>query len=341
MTARLFPASALAAVLLTLPAAADTTASASYVVNLGGTIIATAKFDFVDGGRRQLRPERSNANVSGLAQLVASGTAKASSVGATTADGLRSNSFDLTTHSGGEDFSDTVQYQNGDVTAFIIDPPIVNNIDRVPIERSQLSGVNDMLAAFILQGTKLDKSLCDQHDHIFTGIERFDLSFSYAKDDVATSPRTGYQGPVVLCHVNYKPISGHYTTSRADQLAGPERPHPHLVRAASRYRVLHPLSRAAHHLDGRSEHGADRAQLKGAAVSFRHRASGTLLPDAARQLESAAPPWHPMSMSGQRFVQVAYRGWAVPSAKTFTNSRARPSFTKRRIGRTRINESKL
>ena len=46
-----------------------------------------------------------------------------------------------------------------------------------------------------------------------TGIERFDLTFSYAKDDVATSKRTGYQGPVVLCHINYKPISGHYTTS--------------------------------------------------------------------------------------------------------------------------------
>jgi hypothetical protein len=196
---------------LALPVLADTAASASYVVNLGGSIIATAKFDFTEAsGNYDLKL---SANVSGLAQLVASGTAKASSVGSARVDGLRSNSFDLTTQSGGETFSDTVQFQAGNVTAFIIDPPIVNNIDRVPLERSQLNGVNDMMAAFVLKGGKLDKSLCDYRAHIFTGIERFDLDFSYAKDDIATSKRTGYQGPVVLCHVNYKPISGHYTTS--------------------------------------------------------------------------------------------------------------------------------
>jgi hypothetical protein len=196
---------------LALPANADTTASASYVVNLGGSIIATAKFDLTEaGGSYDLRL---TANVSGLAQLVASGIAKASSVGTATPDGLRSNSFDLTTQSGGESFSDTVQYQNGNVAAFIVEPPIVNNINRVPIERSQLNGANDMMAVFVLRGGKLDKSLCAYRAHVFTGIERFDLDFSYAKDDVATSKRTGYQGPVVLCHVSYKPISGHYTTS--------------------------------------------------------------------------------------------------------------------------------
>jgi len=196
---------------LASPTLGDTTASASYVVNLGGTIIATAKFDLSQtGGSYDLKLA---ASVSGIAQLVASGTVKASSVGTTTNDGLRSSSFDLTTQSGNQTFSDTVQYQGGTVTAFIIDPPIVNNIDRVPLERSQLSGVNDMMAAFVLRGSKLDKSLCSYNAHVFTGIERFDLNFSYAKDDVATSKRTGYQGPVVLCHVDYKPISGHYTTS--------------------------------------------------------------------------------------------------------------------------------
>lgn len=197
--------------MLSLPAQAAASNSASYVVNLGGSIIATAKFDFTAGnGTYDLKL---SANVSGLAQLVASGTATASSTGIDGDGGLRANSFDLTTKSGGQTFSDTVQYQNGNVSAFIIDPPIVNNIDRVPIERSQLNGVNDMMAAFVLKAGKLDKSLCDYRAHIFTGIERFDLDFSYAKDDVATSLRTGYQGPVVLCHVSYKPISGHYTTS--------------------------------------------------------------------------------------------------------------------------------
>lgn len=210
--ARLLPALAALLTLTSGPAgAAGVTAAASYVVNLGGTIIANATFNLTTTDTSY--DLTANANVSGLAQLVASGTVKASSTGTLSASGLKSNSFDLTTTSGKDTFSDTVQYQNGNVSAFIIDPPIVNNINRVPIERSQLTGVNDMLASFVLRGTTLDKSVCDQHMHVFTGIERFDLNFTYAKDDVATSKRTGYQGPVVLCHISYKPISGHYTTS--------------------------------------------------------------------------------------------------------------------------------
>src|SRR6185503_11378175 len=144
-------------------ARADTSAAASYVINLGGNIIATASFKFDSAGGNYTL-------------------------------GLNANAFDLITHSDGQEFKVQVQYAGGDVTAFVVTPPIVNNINRVPIERSQLTGVTDMLAAFILKGPKLDRTLCEQHAHIFTGIERFDLDFSYAKDDTATSPRTGYQG---------------------------------------------------------------------------------------------------------------------------------------------------
>ena len=77
------------------PACAATTADASYVVNLGGNIIANAKFHFVDDGSAYSLSL--DANVSGVAQLVASGIAKVDSSGAVTADGLRSNSFDTPT----------------------------------------------------------------------------------------------------------------------------------------------------------------------------------------------------------------------------------------------------
>jgi hypothetical protein len=207
---RIFPA-ALILLLAATDAEAGIEASASYVVSLGGTNVASAKFRLVeDGATYNLSLD---ANVSGIAQLVASGIAKADSNGAVTPGGLRSQSFDLLTRASGDEFAIRVQYDKGDVSSFVIDPPIVNNIDRVPLERKQLSGVNDFLAAFLLKGSKLDRSLCDYKASIFTGVERFDLNFSYAKDDVATSPRTGYQGPVVLCAIKYKPISGHYTTS--------------------------------------------------------------------------------------------------------------------------------
>jgi len=198
------------ALMATAPAGAATTANATYVVNLGGNIIANARFRFEDDGsayRLSL-----DANVSGVAQLVASGIAQVESAGAVTGDGLRSNSFDLLTRAGDDQFTIKVSYQQAAVTAFQIDPPIVNNIDRIPLERKQLNGVNDFMASFIRKGS-LDKSLCSYKAKIFTGVERFDLNFSYARDDVATSKRTGYQGPVVLCAIKYKPIAGHYTTS--------------------------------------------------------------------------------------------------------------------------------
>jgi hypothetical protein len=191
--------------------ATDVSASASYVVNLGGTIIATARFKLTQSGTAY--DLALDANVSGIAQLVASGIAKVDSAGIAAGDGLHSSSFDLLTRSGGDDFTIKVQYASGNVTAFIVNPAIVNNIDRVPVERKQLTGVNDMLAAFVLRGSRLDASLCNYRAQVFTGIERFDLAFSFAKNDVATSTRTGYQGPVVLCHIKYTPISGHYTTS--------------------------------------------------------------------------------------------------------------------------------
>jgi hypothetical protein len=190
---------------------AATTAEASYVVNLGGTIIANAKFRFVeDGSAYSLALD---ANVSGVAQLVASGVAKVDSAGAVTDAGLKSRSFDLLTRTGGGDeFNIRVQYDDAAVAEFMVEPPIVNNIDRVPLERKHLSGVNDFLSAFIRKG-EFGPGLCDYRAKIFTGVERFDLDFRFARDDMATSKRTGYQGPVVLCSVKYKPISGHYTTS--------------------------------------------------------------------------------------------------------------------------------
>ena len=192
-------------------ATADTIAKANYAVSLGGTIIASADFDFLEGsGKYSLAL---NANISGLASLIASGVVKARSVGLAGGNGLQSERFDLTTKSGGDTFAVKVTYEAGNVTSFVTIPSVINNIDRVPIERKQLTGVDDMLQAFILKGTKLDRSLCDAREKVFTGLERFDLSFRFTRNDTATSKRTGYQGPVVLCTVKYTPISGHYSTS--------------------------------------------------------------------------------------------------------------------------------
>jgi hypothetical protein len=203
--------------LFALPAtAAPLHSVAEYTVTMGGTQMASVEVTLDDDGSSYSLS--GNAKITGLARLVASGTAKLQSSGASTSSGLRSQRFDLLTRASGEDFTVAITYDAGNVDTFKVNPPIVNNIDRVAIERKQLVGnINDMAAAFVLKGGKLDSGLCDRQMQIFTGVERFNLKLSYAKDDEATSKRTGYQGPVILCNVRYSPISGHYTSSEVTQ----------------------------------------------------------------------------------------------------------------------------
>lgn len=195
-----------------LPAqAAEVNARATYSITLGGTAVATVTIALSDTGKTYAMAL--DARISGLAQLVASGSARGESLGRSTGSGLVSEKFDLLTRASGEDMTVAIEYASRDVTAFVVSPPILNNIDRVALERRHLTGVNDMLAAFVFKGGELNGGLCDRKLQIFTGVERFNVAMRYEKMDTATSKRTGYQGPVVLCNVSYTPVSGHYTTS--------------------------------------------------------------------------------------------------------------------------------
>lgn len=192
-------------------AADEVRAVATYGVSLGGTSVATVTIRLHDTGDKYAMDL--DARISGLATLVASGSAKVASAGVSNGKGLESEKFDLLTRTQGEDFTVAIEYARQDVTAFIITPPIINNIDRVALERKHLTDVNDMLAAFVLKGGELDAGLCQRQLQIFTGVERFNVALQYARTEDATSKRTGYQGPVVLCSADYRPVSGHYTTS--------------------------------------------------------------------------------------------------------------------------------
>ncbi len=184
---------------------------AKYVINIGGTIIANAEFD--------LREDESSytldldARVIGLGQFVARGSAAAKVEGRATSSAYRGESFNLQTRTSEGTVTVDVRFSGGDVVSFFTDPPVQPRIDQVPLERRQLVGVNDMLSAFIIKANGLDRSICDRKLRVFTGVERFDLQLHYVGAESATSARTGYQGPVILCQISYKPISGHYLSS--------------------------------------------------------------------------------------------------------------------------------
>lgn len=192
--------------------AQQTNALARYVVNVGGINVANLDIRLaVEGAAYQLDV---SADVAGLAQVVSQGSGAVNSGGTVTPEGLRSDRFYLETRSGGERFSLETRYANGNAGNGVVSPPLANNPDRVPVEPGHRTGVNDPVAAFILRAPALDRSLCDRRLDVFTGIERFDMALSYADSQEATSQRTGYQGPVVLCAMRYVPVSGHFASSR-------------------------------------------------------------------------------------------------------------------------------
>lgn len=201
-----------AALSIATPALAQqTNALARYVVNVGGINVAYLNIRLeADSTSYQLDV---SADVAGLAQIVSEGSGSVNSGGRVTPQGLLSNRFYLETRSGGERFSVETRYSGGTANNGTVTPPLTNNADRVPVTAGHRAGVNDPLAAFILRGPALDRSLCNRRLDIFTGIERFDMALSYADSQEATSPRTGYQGPVVLCAMRYIPVSGHFASS--------------------------------------------------------------------------------------------------------------------------------
>lgn len=190
--------------------AAPVAAKADYVLSVGGINVARMSIDLTDDGKTYGLDL--TANVAGLGSLVASGTAKASASGRSNGRDLVSTAFSLETRARGETFTSIVEFADRAVTAFKVEPPVLDTYDRVPLERRQLRGVGDFLSAFVLKG-ELNDALCQKKLNIFTGVERFNITMRYLEDDEATSQRTGYQGPVVVCSLDYEPISGHFTSS--------------------------------------------------------------------------------------------------------------------------------
>lgn len=195
--------------------AAPVDARVSYVVTVGGINIALIDIDFDDDGRRY--GFDLSARVTGLANVVASGSATASVSGASTGANLQSERFALETRANGENFKVDVGFAGRNVASFQVNPPVLDTYDRVPLERAHLNGVGDFVSAFVLKGRGLDSSLCQRDFKIFTGVERFNIKMGFLAEDEATSPRTGYQGPLVACSVKYQPVSGHFDSSEMTQ----------------------------------------------------------------------------------------------------------------------------
>ena len=148
--------------------AAPVDATASYVLTLGGINVAVMHIDLDDNGSDYNLGLK--ANVAGLGAVVASGTANVTAKGSSSGSTLRSESFALETRASGQTFKVEVGFAGQNVSSFKVDPP-VSDYDRVPLERSHLTGVADFVSSFVLKGRALAKNLCDRRMRVFTGVD--------------------------------------------------------------------------------------------------------------------------------------------------------------------------
>ncbi|MGJ8528943.1 DUF3108 domain-containing protein [Maritalea sp.] len=191
--------------------AASLNTQARYVVTLRGVNIAEVGVNFKDDGQNYTA--NIDGDVSGLASLVSAGTAKLTSSGTSNGKQLQSNQFLLETKTSTDTFTVRFQANNANVTSTQVVPPLSQNQNRVPVVSKHRRKINDPIAAFLVKADTLNPDVCNRSFKVYTGVERYDLDLKFAEKQTATSKRTGYQGPVMLCTMRYKPISGHFTNS--------------------------------------------------------------------------------------------------------------------------------
>jgi len=100
----------------------------------------------------------------------------------------------------------------GNVKEYTAEPVWPVTPDRVPVTEAHRHGVVDPMSAWLMpvpgSGDPVRPEACNRTLAIFDGRGRFDLALSYKRMEQARADR-GYQGPVVVCAVRYRPISGH------------------------------------------------------------------------------------------------------------------------------------
>jgi hypothetical protein len=87
--------------------------------------------------------------------------------------------------------------------------------DRVPLTDDSRKGIVDPLTAILLVNGSpgmMSDSICQRTLPIFDGRRRYDLDLKFSRMDQAKIAK-GYQGPVVVCTLKFKPIAGHHPAS--------------------------------------------------------------------------------------------------------------------------------
>ena len=99
----------------------------------------------------------------------------------------------------------------GNVKDFAVEPPVSPDPDRIPVTDAHRRGVTDPMTGSLFRvagnGDPLSPNSCPRSISIFDGRMRYDLRLAFKRIEQVKAER-GYQGPALVCSVQFAPIAG-------------------------------------------------------------------------------------------------------------------------------------
>lgn len=183
---------------------------AAYEVTLSGVPIGTGTWT-IDVQNDQFSAQ-ANGATTGLLRVLASGHGSSMSRGIVSGGQPMPSTFASTIIA--DEHADRVRiwFSGGNVRAYLADPPVLPNPDRVPMTDAHRKGAADPMTAMLIPvpgtGDTFVPDACQRTLAIFDGRLRYDLHLVFKGLNKVKSDK-GYQGTVVVCSVYFAPVAGH------------------------------------------------------------------------------------------------------------------------------------
>jgi hypothetical protein len=100
----------------------------------------------------------------------------------------------------------------GNVTDYVVEPPLPPVPDRIPVTEADRRGVLDPMTSMLNRvagnGDPVAPEACNRKVAVFDGRVRYDLHSEYKRMEAVKAER-GYEGPAVVCAVYFTPVAGY------------------------------------------------------------------------------------------------------------------------------------
>jgi hypothetical protein len=197
-----------------MPALAQGRLDARYVVTLAGLPIGKGAW-VIDIAEDQFTAAASG-STSGLLQVFSNGSGTGASRGQIVGGKPVPASYasNVTTDRKTEEIR--ISIARGNVKDYAVLPPLIDSPERIPVTEAHRSGVHDPMTASLIRvpgnGDPMRPEACQQAISVFDGRMRYDLKLAFKRMDRVRADK-GYDGPAVVCSVQFTPVSG-YVPSR-------------------------------------------------------------------------------------------------------------------------------